>query len=209
MVVRGASPVPRIRDRLTHITRTLTSTIVVLLLAAGLALIGYARWTAHVADGDAALADGRLDQALAEYKLAEARFDALPAVRQAAASEYARVVGNHLLALYRLKHYDEVIDLAQRAPADAAPSFWSGSAFFQKAMVEEQPDARLGWLGRAEEEFRKAIEAAPDDWDTKFDFELTTRLAAELRKQPKTPPKQMMQLLRPPQPGVKTPRRVG
>jgi tetratricopeptide (TPR) repeat protein len=190
-------------------TKTIGSFFVVLLLAAGLGLVGYARWTAHVTEADAALADGRLDQALAEYKLAEARFDALPAVRQLASTEYTRVVGNHLLTLYRLKRYDEVIDLAQKAPAAAAPSFWSGSAFFQKAIVEEQPDARLGWLGRAEEEFRKAIEAAPDDWDTKYDFELTTRLAAELRKQPKTPPKQMMQLLRPPQPGVKTPRRVG
>ena len=190
-------------------TRALTATLVALLLAAGLALIGYARWTAPIAEADAALADGRLDRALALYSLAEARFDALPALRQLAASEYARVVANHLLALYRLKRYDEVIDLAQRAPAAAAPSFWSGSALFQKAIVEEQPDARLGWLGRAEEEFRKAIEAAPGDWDTKYDFELTTRLAAELRKQPKTPPKQMMQLLRPPQPGVKTPRRVG
>ena len=190
-------------------TRAITSTFVVLLLAAGLLLIGYSRWTAHVAGGDAALADGRLDQALAEYKLAEARFDAVPAVRQLAADEYARVVANHLTALYRLKRYDEVIDLAARAPADATPSFWAGSAFFQKAIAEEQPDTRLGWLGRAEDEFRKAIEATPNDWDTKYDFELTTRLAAELRKQPKTPPKQMMQLLRPPQPGVKTPRRVG
>jgi tetratricopeptide (TPR) repeat protein len=190
-------------------TRTLGSTIVVLLLVAGLGLVGYARWTAHIADADAALADGRLDQALAAYTLAEARFDALPAVRQLASAEYTRVLGNHLLTLYRMKRYDAVIDLAQRAPATAAPSFWAGSAFFQKAIVEEQPDARLGWLGRAEEEFRKAVEAAPEDWDTKYDFELTTRLAAELRKQPKTPPKQMMQLLRPPQPGAKTPRRVG
>jgi tetratricopeptide (TPR) repeat protein len=190
-------------------TRAISASIVVLLLVAGLALVGYARWTAPVTRADAALAEGRLDQAVADYTLAEARFDALPAVRQLAASEYARVLGNHLLALYRLKKYDAVVDLAQRAPADASPSFWSGSAFFQKAIVEEQPDARLGWLGRAEEEFRKAIEAAPDDWDTKYDFELTTRLAAELRKQPKTPPKQMMQLLRPPQPGTKTPRRVG
>ena len=190
-------------------TRTLTSTLIVLLLAAGLGLIGYARWTAQITAADAALADGRLDQAAAGYKLAEARFDAVPALRQLAASEYARVVDNHLLALYRMKRYDEVIDLAQRAPATASPSFWSGSAFFQKATAEEQPDARLGWLGRAEEEFRKAIEASPDDWDTKYDFELTTRLATELRKQPKTPPKQMMQLLRPPQPGTKTPRRVG
>jgi tetratricopeptide (TPR) repeat protein len=179
------------------------------LLVAGLALVGYDRWTAHITAADTALADGRLDQALAEYKLAEARFDAVPALRQLAGGEYTRVVGNHLLTLYRMKRYDEVIDAAQKAPADAAPSFWSGSAYFQKAIVEEQPDARLGWLGRAEEEFRKALETAPDDWDTKYDFELTTRLAAELRKQPKTPPKQMMQLLRPPQPGAKTPKRVG
>jgi tetratricopeptide (TPR) repeat protein len=190
-------------------TKTFASTIVVILLVAGAALIGYARWTAHITDADAALADGRLDQALGAYKIAEARFDALPAVRQIAASEYARVLANHLLALYRLKRYDEVIDLAQKAPSEAAPSFWAGSAFFQKAMTEEQPDARLGWLGRSEEEFRKAVEATPDDWDTKYDFELVTRLSAELRKQPKTPPKQMMQLLRPPQPGAKTPRRVG
>jgi tetratricopeptide (TPR) repeat protein len=190
-------------------TRTLGSMLVALFLVAGLALLAYARWTAHITAADAALADGRLDQALAEYTLAEARFDALPAIRQLAADDYTRVVGNHLLTLYRLKRYDDVIDLAQKAPAAAAPGFWSGSAFFQKAIVEEQPDARLGWLGRAEEEFRKAVEAAPDDWDTKYDFELTTRLAAELRKQPKTPPKQMMQLLRPPQPGAKTPKRVG
>jgi tetratricopeptide (TPR) repeat protein len=189
--------------------RSFASTLVVLLLAAGLTAIGYSRWTSHVANGDAAVADGRFEQALAEYKLAEARFDAVPAVRQLANTEYTRVVGNHLFALYRLQRYDEVIDLAQKAPAEAAPNFWSGSSFFQKAIVEEQPEARLGWLSRAEEEFRKAVEAAPDDWDTKFDFELTTRLAAELRKQPNTPPKQMMQLLRPPQPGAKAPRRTG
>src|SRR5262245_57227552 len=190
-------------------TKTIGSVLVALLLLAGLGLLGYARWTTHITAADEALADGRLDQALIEYRLAEARFDAVPAIRQLAGDEYTRIVGNHLLTLYRMKRYDEVIDLAQRAPAGAAPSFWSGSAFFQKAIVEEQPDARLGWLGRAEEEFRKAVEAAPDDWDTKYDFELTTRLAAELRKQPKTPPKQMMQLLRPPQPGTKTPKRVG
>src|SRR5262245_24883595 len=122
-------------------TRTIGSILVGLLLIAGVGLIGYARWTAHIATADEALADGRLDLALAEYALAEARFDALPAIRQLAGGEYTRVVGNRLLALYRLKRYDEVIDLAQKAPAAASPSFWSGSAFFQKAIVEEQPEA--------------------------------------------------------------------
>jgi tetratricopeptide (TPR) repeat protein len=189
--------------------KTLGTTFVVLLLLAGLALIGYARWTAPIKDADAALGDGRLDQAIAGYQTAEARFDAIPAAKQAVTGEYLRAVSNHLWALYRLKRYDEVIDLAQKVPAEASPHFWSACAFFQKASVEEAPEARLGWLSRAEEEFRKAVESDPEDWDTKFDFELTTRLSAELRKQPNTPPKQLMQLLRPPTPGAKTPRRTG
>jgi tetratricopeptide (TPR) repeat protein len=189
--------------------KTLGSTLVVLLLVAGLILIGYARWTAPLKDADAALADGRLDQAVVAYQTVEARFDTIPAAKQAVMREYLRAVGNHLWALYRLKRYDEVIDLAQKVPLEASPHFWSACALFQKAVVEESPEARLGWLSRAEEEFRKAVETDPDDWDTKFDFELTTRLSAELRKQPNIPPKQMMQLLRPPTPGAKTPRRVG
>ena len=113
------------------------------------------------------------------------------------------------MALYRLQRYDEVIDLAQRAPVESQPHFWTGAALFQKATVEEKPDARLAWLSRAEDEFHKAVDAAPLDWDTKFNFELTTRLAAELRKQPNAPPKQLMQLLRPPTAGQKNPRKVG
>ena len=189
--------------------RPFASTLVVLLLAAGLTLIGYARWSAPLRAADAALADGRTDQAIAAYQTAESRFDSVPAIRQLVGWEYTRAVHNHLWALYRLKRYDDVIDVAQKAPAESSPHFWSACAFFQKATVEEKPEARLGWLTRAEEEFRKAVEEAPDDWDTKYDFELTTRVSAELRKQPNTPPKQLMQLLRPPTPGSKTPRRTG
>ena len=189
--------------------RALGSTLVVILLGAGAALIGYARWSSPLRDADTALAEGRLDAAITAYQTAEARFEAVPAVKQFASREYNRAVENHLWALYRLKRYDEVIDLAQKAPIDASPHFWSACAFFQKTNVEEKPEARLGWLTRAEEEFRKAVEEAPEDWDTKYDFELTTRLSAELRKQPNTPPKQLMQLLRPPTPGAKTPRRIG
>jgi len=189
--------------------KAIGSTLVVILLAAGLTLIGYARWSASLREADAALANGKIDEAIAGYQAAEARFDTVPAIKQLVGVEYNRAVGNHLWALYRLKRYDEVIELAQKAPPEASPHFWSGCAFFEKANVEEKPEARLGWLARAEEEFRKAVEEAPGDWDTKFDYELTTRVSAELRKQPNTPPKQMMQLLRPPTPGSKLPKRTG
>jgi tetratricopeptide (TPR) repeat protein len=183
--------------------------LAVVVLLAGVAMLAYARWTHDIAHADEALAAGRLADALTAYTTAELRFDRTPAARQLFAVEYDRSVANHLWVLYRLKRFDETIDLAARAPVSALPHFWSGCALFQKALVEEKPDARLGWLSRAEEEFRKAIEAAPDNWDTKYDFELTSRLAAELRKEPKTPPRQLMQLLRPPSPSGKPTRSVG
>jgi len=195
---------------MTRLARLAGATAMVLIFAAGTTALAYARWTRAVADGDAALADGRYDQALAAYARAEARFDNLAPVRQLFPSEYSHVMANELWLLFHLQRYDETIDAAQRAPEDAQPHFWSGCAFFEKARVEEKPDPRLGWLTRAEEEFRRAAETAADDWDTKYDFELVTKLAAELRKQPKTPPNQLMQLLRPqPKPGSKPVKRVG
>jgi tetratricopeptide (TPR) repeat protein len=189
--------------------KTFIATVAVVALAAGLIGLGYAQWTRPIADGDSLSATGQVERALASYATASARFDRVPALRQLFAGDYQRAVSNELWALYRLGRYDDTIDRADRAPDGASPHFWSGCAFFQKAAAEEKPEARLGWLTRAEEELHKAVEAAPDDWDTKYDFELTTRLAAELRKQPKTPPKQLMQLLRPPQPQGRPTRRVG
>lgn len=189
--------------------KTLGSALVVVSLAAGVAALVYARWTRDIAAGDRALAAGRYEQALALYRAAEARFDRLPAARQLFAGDYARAASNELWLLYRLGRYDETIDRAERAPAGAAPHFWTACALYDKAVAEQKADARLGWLTRAEDEFRRAVETSPADWDTKYDFELTTRLAAELRKQPKTPPKQLMQLLRPPPQSGKPTRRVG
>jgi tetratricopeptide (TPR) repeat protein len=189
--------------------KTLGAALVLVLFLAGASLAAYARWTRPIAAADAALGDGRLDDAISGYRTAETRFDQVPAARQLFQSEYARAYTNHLWALYRAKRYDEVIDLADKGPAEAAPHFYSGCAFFLKGAAEEQPETRLGWFTRAEEEFHKALDTSPDDWDTKYDFELTTRLASELRRQPKTPPKQLMQLLRPPQTGAKQQRRVG
>jgi len=191
------------------VMKSFGSIVILLMLTAGVLGLAYARWTHAVADADAALANGDLKHALADYAAAEARFDALPAARQLFAAEYNRVVGNELWVLYQLGRFDETIDKAEKAPDAASPHFFSACAFFEKGSLEPKPEARLGWFSRAEDEFRRAVEAAPGDWDTKYDFELTTRLTAELRKQPKAPPKQLMQLLRPPTPTGKPPKRVG
>jgi tetratricopeptide (TPR) repeat protein len=190
--------------------KSLASGAIVFVLLAGAAAVVYARWTDPIAEGDRAVENAQLDLALAAYARAEARFDRVAAAKQLLTNEYDRTIENQLWALYRLGRYDDLIEKADRSPDGASPHFWAGCALFEKAVAEDQPEARLGWLSRAEEELRRAIDSMPDDWDTKYDFELVTRLAAELRKQPKTPPNQLMQLLRPqPKAGAKPARRVG
>lgn len=190
--------------------KSLASVAMVLVLLAGAGALIYARWAAPIAEGDRAIEEGQLGRALNAYGRAEGRFDRVGPSKQLFTSDYERVIENQLWALYRLGRYDEVIEKADRSPGGAMPHFWSGCALFEKAREEEKPEARLGWMSRAEEELRQAADATPDDWDTKYDFELVTRLAAELRKQPKTPPNQLMQLLRPqPKAGAKPARRVG
>jgi hypothetical protein len=182
----------------------------VLALVAGAALLAGAAWLRPLAEGDQALDDGRLEPALQSYAAAEARFDRLPATRQVFPGAYAASQANQLFLLYRLGRHDALIEKAAVVAPGAQVSFWTGCALFAKAKDEAKPEARLSWLGRAGDEFRKALELDPDDWDTKFNYELTQRLLLELKKQPKTPPTQLLQLLRPkPKEGQPPAKRAG
>jgi hypothetical protein len=148
-------------------------------------------------------------RALALFATAEARFRRFGLAQQVFSREHARAVYNQLALLFQAGEYDAVLEKAATAPLGAAPRFWSGSALFARAMAKSKPEERLVWLTRAEDEFRQALAAKPDDWDTKYNYELAARLAAELRKEPKKKPDSLMQLLRPqPQQG-RPARRVG
>jgi hypothetical protein len=182
----------------------------VLALLCGLALVGTAAWLGPLAEGGRALRADRLELALERFAAAEARFDQLPLTKQALPGAYAVSQSNQLWVLYRLGRYDALVEKAAMSAPRAPIHFWAGCALFAKAVAEEEAEARLGWLGRASEEFRAALELDPGDWDTKFNYELSERLLAELRENPETPPKELLQLLRPkPKEGERPSRRVG
>ncbi len=186
------------------------SAAMVLLFAGGCGLIAYARWTQPIADADAATDAGDFRRALASYALAEKRFDSAPPLKRLLPSEYDRVIANELWLLHRLERYDDVIEKAARAPEGANPHFWAGAACFKLGRVEKDQSARTAWLGRAQEELRRAVDAAPADFDAKFDLELAMRLNQELRRRPQTPPSELMHLLRPePRPGAVPTKKAG
>lgn len=181
-----------------------------LALVFGAGLVALSAWTRPFEEAREAADAGRLDQALEGYAATEERFDRFPMAKQLLPAVYHGSVASQLWIRYLQHQYDELLEKAAASPSIGPVHFWAGSALFMKARGEENAEARLGWLGRAAEEFRTALERDPEDWDTKYNYELTRRLLDELRKQPKTPPKQMLQLLRPePKAGGRPGRRVG
>lgn len=169
----------------------------VLVLLAGVLLLAYARWARPLLDAELELDAGRTDAALQQYARAEQRFGSSTVARELASADHARAVANQLHLLYSAGRYDEVVDKASSAPAGASPHFWAGSALLARALAETTPESRLVWSSRAEEELKSALQDAPDDWDTKVNYELAARWSAELRRQPGKKTDAPMQILRP------------
>jgi hypothetical protein len=177
--------------------RSVTTLALVFAVLLGLGVIAYARLARPLTEAEEALARDEPDRALAAYADAEARIKRFPFFERIFAKDYARATYNQMALLYRQGAYDAVLAKAESSPESASPRFWTGCALFSLAMAEETPEARLVGLSRAEEEFKRALDASPDDWDTKYNYEVTARLAAELRRQPKLEPDTLLQLLRP------------
>jgi tetratricopeptide (TPR) repeat protein len=171
--------------------------LLVLAFVAGCAAVGYAVWAKPLLDADRALAAGQRDAALEQYAAAEKRFGRFRLVQYVFAREHAASIYNQLAILYSAGNYEAVLEKAGMAPAASAPHFWSGLVLLSRAIPETDPDTQLAGLSRAEEELKQALQATPDDWDTKFNFELAARLAAELRRQPKKKIDEPLRLLRP------------
>lgn len=187
--------------------------LVVLTLAAltvGSAALAYAWWSRPLVEADRARAAGQVERALDSYRASEQRIARLGAVARLFAPEQQVAAYNQLELLYRARAYDAVVSQAASAPPEASPRFWSGTALLSRALDEQQPEARLVWLARAEDDLKQALQAAPDDWDTRFNYEVAARLSAGLRRQPQPSAKTRLQLLRPqpPQQPI-APRRVG
>lgn len=175
----------------------------------GLLAVAYSQWTKPLREAERALARGETEAGLDAYAAAEARYGRFTVTRYLFAAWHADAVYNQLFLLYRAGDYPAVIDKAAIAPPGAAPRFWAGTAFVARALAEQNSEMRLRWVTAAEQELGQALKAAPDDWNTKFNYEIAARLGAGLRREPTMPKDLLMQLLRPTPAETAAPRKVG
>ncbi len=189
-----------------------TFAVAVLAVLVGGALLWLATWMSPLVAADTAVREGRLTDGLNEFKTAEARLSQVPALQQVAPALLGSVQANQVRLLYEMQRYDEAIEKAGNSTSVHGTHFWSGCAMFARASAEERGETRLEWFERAEGEFRTALSASPDDWDTKYNYELTRSLLNRLREEPDTPRRLLFELLRPQSPrsgGTAPPRRTG
>jgi hypothetical protein len=163
---------------------------------AGVALIMAGGWFGPMVRAQRAMKDGRLQEALLDYRTAERRLAGSSIVRRLLPNVYDAAVSNELAIMYSLKQYDDVIDKAGATGSPAA-RFWAGCALFVKADIDVSDKNRLNWMAQAQQEFRGALEATPHDFDARFNYELTALLIASMKKDPTIERPKDLQLLVP------------
>jgi hypothetical protein len=179
-------------------------------LIAGLLLLGLSIWSRPLVDAANAARAGNLKGALAHYTTVERRFEQLSPVKQILPAVYQASVANQLQLQYHLGQFDAVIEKATVSPSTASIHFWAGCALLARARERETPEELITWLSRADDEFRKALERDPQDWNIKFNYEYTRRLLAELRQQGDDPKEQKLPKLLDENPApLGPPRRIG
>lgn len=161
----------------------------------GVALVMAGRWCGPMVAAQRAFEEGRVQEALVGYRTAEQRLTG-SLIKRAMPSLYDTAVSNELAIMYSLKQFDDVIAKAGTIGTPAA-RFWAGCALFAKADYDISDKNRLNWMAQAQQEFRTAIEGAPDDFDARFNFELTARLIAAMKQDPTVERPKDLQLLTP------------
>jgi len=171
--------------------------MMVITLLCGISLLVFSVWISPLMKGDRAFADGQLEAALEHFAVAESRFNDIPIVQQLLPNAWQASQANQFQILYLLGDYDTLFEKTPSESAQMAAYFWTGSASFNLAIEQTEPDSKIVWFERAVVEFRSALELAPNNWDIKYNYELTEHLLARLKEEAEPPPTELPELLRP------------
>ncbi len=169
--------------------RLLTATAAVLLAAVSLLLISYSRWLNRISEGNQALTAGDHAAARQAFDASAGRLERDRFLLSPQIPGYRQLVFNQARALYAARQDEALTRLleneAARAPFLSEESefhFWMGNVEYRRALAQKDKQVLQAGLQRAMESYRRALAAAPNDWDVKYNFELTQHLLENLRK---------------------------
>jgi tetratricopeptide (TPR) repeat protein len=163
-----------------------TSTFAVLILVLSGACLLYAWVVLEFDRGVKAGERGDFEAALAHLEAAAQPLDKIPLLPWAFKEDYQAIVFNQVRILYQAGEYEKVVEKLEQAARGAsfmsetaAHSFWLGNVLVRRAV--ESPDAEeiVQGLQSAAAEYQKGLTAHPEDWDLKYNFELTRQILTQ------------------------------
>lgn len=169
---------------------SLTVLIVLLLAGAGMAWYYSSQVAAPLEAGSLALRRRDWNSALNHYRRVRQTLESSPALKYLLAADLDDAVIGEIQVHYHTGQDQEGIQLSNQR-ADASPEFardprrllWTGNLWFRRAVEEsvgkEHDLQRREQLNAALDFFRKALEANPSSWETKFNYELVSAVMAQ------------------------------
>ncbi len=159
--------------------KVVRAAVVIGILLLSAALLGYGAWRLALERGARAAARGDSETAARSYAAAERPFTAVPVLARLFPDGYSRAVYPQVALLYARAKVDDAVGKLERAatvsPAMSEQSefaFWNGNAMLKRALATSDPETVVKHLYAASAQYRKGLEAAPDDWDLKYNYEL-------------------------------------
>lgn len=162
-------------------------TAVVVLLGGALAIWHYhSRVAARMEQANAASLRGDWKQAQAGYERTLKELGDSEWLGRLLIQDYDDALIGEVKALYANSKYEEALTALNRE-AERSAEFaqdprrllWSGNLWFRKAIVEEKEGERRDQLNAAVDFYRKGLEVSPEQWDLKFNYELTSLILAQ------------------------------
>jgi tetratricopeptide (TPR) repeat protein len=124
----------------------------------------------------------------ADFAAAEAQFDHSYLPQVLLRPQYRVLVFNRARAMAAAGRNDDIAPwleaAVKRVPAladDAEYHYWTGNQQYRKALAQSDKQMRRAGLQQAAASYRLALNSAPDDWDAKYNFQLTMRLLNSMR----------------------------
>ena len=132
------------------------------------------------------MGEGNARRAAEIYQAAEAPFLKVPWLTRVLRNDYQRLVFNQVAIFYAEGKDEEVIERleeeAARAPflgETGEYAFWNGNVLLRQAARSKKPEVMLKNLKDALTIYRKGLEAQPDDWDLKYNYELVQHVLSQ------------------------------
>lgn len=175
--------------RLKALKGTLSALALIPVVLACLALIAYSRWLYRIEQGNRALLERDYAAAASIYREAAEPLQKHAPLRRLLKSRYRQLVFERARALYAQGLHDELLAMLEeetrRAPflsEDPEYHFLTGNIMFRRALAKKNNDEALEEMKLVAETYRRALAAAPESWDAKYNYELVRYILARKDK---------------------------